>query len=301
MNQILFQILILFSKLPLKILYALSDVFFFLNFYLIGYRKKVVYTNLRNSFPEKSDAELKKIQKKFFRNFGDFLIETLKLFTISKKTSLEITSYKGINLFEKAYENKQNIIILAGHNFNWEFATVVKEFIPQENYYPIYRKLQSEFWDQKVRESRERFGAKLLESKMVMRTIIKEKNDGNSIYGFLADQSPHHSSIQFGVNFLNQATPVFTGYNRISNKNNMMVLYADTTKIKRGKYLIHFKEIHPENESGFEEYELVVKFNKILEERIKKNPENWLWTHKRWKYADYLDAEKMYHGKDYKI
>lgn len=301
MNSILFQILVLFSKLPLKILYAFSDVFFFLNYYIIGYRKKVVYNNLRNSFPEKSDAELKKIQKKFFRNFTDFLIETLKMFTISKKTSLEITSYKGIDLFEKAYKNKQNIIVLSGHNFNWEFATIVKVFIPQENYYPIYRKLQSEFWDEKVRESRERFGAKLLESKLVMRTVLQEKNDGNSVYCFLADQTPHQNNIQFGVNFLNQPTPVFTGYNRISNKNNMMVLYADINKIKRGKYLIHFKEILPENETGFEDDELVVKFNKILENTIRKHPENWLWTHKRWKYAHVLDAEKMYHGKDYKI
>lgn len=300
MNQILFSILILFSKLPLKVLYWVSDFLFSLNYYVIGYRKEVVYNNIKNSFPEKTEAEIKKIQKKFFRNFTDFIVETLKTFTISAQKLEHIVEYQNTELFQKSFDEKKNLIILSGHNFNWELATLVAKKVPQKNFYAIYRKLESKFWDEKIIESRARFGFKLIESKKVMRQFTDQPNDGNFVYGFLSDQTPHSSKIQFGLEFLNQKTPAFTGYNRIPGKENMIFCYAEILKIKRGKYHINFIEIHPENET-FEGDELVVKFHKMLEKTIKKFPENWLWTHKKWKYAHTLTPEKMYQGKDYSI
>ncbi len=300
MNQLLFFILTLFSRLPLKVLYIISDFFFFLNYHIIGYRKKVVYQNLKNSFPEKTEIEIKKIQKKFFRNFTDFMVETLKTFTISEKKLENIIEYQNLDLFQKSFDEKKNLIILTGHNFNWEFTTLVAKKVPQQNFFAIYRKLQSKFWDDKIIESRARFGFKLIESKNVMRHFKEQPNDGNSVYGFLSDQTPHSSRVQFGLEFLNQKTPAFTGYNRIPGKENMIFCYAEIIKIKRGKYHIHFIEMHPENET-FEGEELVVKFHKMLEKTIRKHPENWLWTHKKWKYADAVTDAKMYNGKDYNL
>lgn len=300
MNQILFQILVLFSRLPLKVLYFFSDVFSLLNYYIIGYRKKVVFENLKNSFPEKTEPELRRIQKEFFRNFGDFMVETLKAFTISSEELENLVTYENLDFFEKAYLQKKNAIILTGHTFNWEFTTLFAQKVPQENFYAIYKKLQSEFWDKKIIESRGRFGFSLLESKEVMRHFITQENDGNSVYGFLSDQSPSWGKSQFGVTFLNQKTPVLTGYNRIPRKDNFLYCFAEIVKIKRGKYHIKFIEILPENEK-FEEHELVIKFNQYLERTIRKQPENWLWSHKRWKNADQLTDEILYHGKKYEI
>lgn len=300
MNQILFQIITLFSRLPLKVLYFFSDIFFLLNYYIIGYRKKIVFHNLKNSFPEKTKPELRKIERKFFRNFGDFMMETLKTFTISKKELEKIVEYENLQFFENAYQQKKNVIILTGHTFNWEFTTLFAQKVPQQNFYAIYKKLQSEFWDKKIIESRGRFGFRLLESKHVMRHFTEQKNDGNSVYGFIADQSPQSKKIQFGINFLNQKTPVFTGYNRLPGKDDMLYCFAEITKVTRGKYYIKFIEILPENEK-FEKYELIVKFNKLIEKTIKKQPENWLWSHKRWKNANEVTEEKLYQGKDYSI
>ena len=300
MNQILFQILVLFSRLPLKVLYFFSDVFSLLNYYIIGYRKKVVFENLKNSFPEKTEPELRRIQKEFFRNFGDFMVETLKAFTISSEELEKLVTYENLDFFEKAYLQKKNAIILTGHTFNWEFTTLFAQKVPQENFYAIYKKLQSEFWDKKIIESRGRFGFSLLESKEVMRHFITQENDGNSVYGFLSDQSPSWGKSQFGVTFLNQKTPVLTGYNRIPRKDNFLYCFAEIVKIKRGKYRIKFIEILPENEK-FEEHELVIKFNQYLERTIRKQPENWLWSHKRWKNADQLTDEILYQGKKYEI
>ena len=271
-----------------------------LNYYIIGYRKKVVFENLKNSFPEKTEPELRRIQKEFFRNFGDFMVETLKAFTISSEELEKLVTYENLDFFEKAYLQKKNAIILTGHTFNWEFTTLFAQKVPQENFYAIYKKLQSEFWDKKIIESRGRFGFSLLESKEVMRHFITQENDGNSVYGFLSDQSPSWGKSQFGVTFLNQKTPVLTGYNRIPRKDNFLYCFAEIVKIKRGKYHIKFIEILPENEK-FEEHELVIKFNQYLERTIRKQPENWLWSHKRWKNADEITDDKLYQGKEYPI
>lgn len=228
------------------------------------------------------------------------MVETLKIFTISEKNLNEIVEYQNLALFEKGFQEKKNIIILSGHNFNWEFAIMMGQKVPQNNFYPVYRKLQSAFWNKKIIDSRARFGSKLIEAKEVMRQIKEQANDGDSIYAFLSDQTPHASRVQFGLEFLHQKTPAFTGYNRIPEKENMIFCYAEILKLKRGKYHIHFIEMHPEKEA-FEGEELVVKFHKILEKTIRKHPENWLWTHKKWKYADAVTDDKMYKGKEYNI
>lgn len=292
MNQFLYHIVTFIARLPFAILYRISDVLFFLLYYIIGYRKKVVFENLKNSFPEKSNQELKQIQKRFFKNFSDFLVETIKGFSITQEEAKSSITFENIDLFQKSYNEKKNVILMAGHNFNWEFANIAFDSIPQDHFYAIYRNLQNPFWDEKVISSREKFGAKLIEAKVVMRHIASAENNGNSIFTFLADQTPHHSRIQQGIMFLNQKTPIFNGYDRIANKDNMNVIYAETTKIKRGKYHIKFIEILPEKET-FQPDELIIKFHKTLENTIINNPANWLWTHKRWKYAHYLTDEMM--------
>lgn len=300
MNQILYSFVYLIAKLPFTILYFISDIFYIIGYKLIGYRSNVVKNNLKNSFPEKSEKELKQIEKKFFKNFYDFLIETLKGFAINQKQAKERIVFENIDILKKAYEQKKNVILLAGHNFNWEMANVAFDTFPQENYLAIYRKLNNDFWDKKVVESRGKFGAHLIPANQVMKHIKETENNGNYIYAFLADQSPFKTVIKFGVRFLNQKTPVFTGYNRIENKDELLYVYAEMLKPKRGHYHLIFKEILPEGDK-FEEYELVVKFNKLLEKTIIEHPENWLWTHKRWKYKDFLTDEMMYYGKDFQI
>lgn len=300
MNQILYSFIYLVAKLPFKVLYFISDILYFLGYKIFGYRADIVRNNLKNSFPEKSKKELKQIERQFFKNFYDFLIETLKGFAINQEEARNKIIFENVEFFAKAHQQKKNVILLAGHNFNWEMANVAFDMFPQENYIAIYRKLNNKFWDEKVVESREKFGATLIPAHLVMKHIKDAENNGNYIYAFLADQSPFRKTIKFGVQFLNQKTPVFTGYNRIENKDDLLYVYAEMLKPKRGKYYLIFKEILPEGDK-FEEHEVVVKFNKLLEKTITEHPENWLWTHKRWKYQNYVTDKTLYNGKDYKI
>lgn len=279
----LFKIIILFSKLPLKVLYGLADFIFVITYFVVGYRKDVVFQNLKNSFPEKSDSELKIIRKKFYHNFCDYLVETLKSFTISSHELRVRVQHLNQDVFHEAKKENKNVILLAGHIFNWEWFNALATIIPQEKCFPVYRKVQSSFWEQRVKEIRNRFGNHSLEAKEVIRHIFKNANDGNSVYMFVADQTPHVSEVTYGLNFLHQKTPAFVGYDKLSTRMDLAFVYCEMKKVKRGYYQINSYRIEPDGEK-FEEYEVVRKFHKMLETTINKRPDNYLWSHRRWKY-----------------
>lgn len=285
MNQILFFILLLISKLPLRILYIFSDTIFFLNYYIIGYRKKVVIDNLKNSFPDKTEKEINLISKKYFSNFFDYIVEMLKAFTISETESRVRMQHLNQDLFYDAKKEGKNIILLSGHVFNWEWLNALTTTIPQEKSYPVYRKISNQFWEQKVRTIRTRFNNSPLEANEVIKHIFRNPNDGNSIYLFVADQTPHVSHVNYGLKFLNQRTPAFIGYDKLSTRIDMAFIYCEMKKVKRGFYQVNYYRIYPDGEK-FVDYEVVKKFHVLLENTIKKRPDNWLWSHRRWKYQD---------------
>lgn len=281
----MFWVISLLSRLPLRVLYIFSDIIFVVNYYIVGYRKKVVYENLKNSFPDKSEAEILQIQKKFFLNFSDYIVELIKAISISEEELNVRMKHINQNVFQRAKENKKNVILLAGHVFNWEWLGALSKMLPQENSYPVYRKVNNDFWEDRVKMIRNRFGNQALNAREVLKHILKTPLDGNSIYLFVADQTPHFSEVSYGIEFLNQKTPVFIGYDKISQKLDFSFIYCDMRKIKRGYYEAHYYEIFPDREK-FQPYEVVRKFHKLLENTINNNPDNWLWSHKRWKYQD---------------
>lgn len=282
--EFLFKILLLISRLPLKILYGFSDIIFFLNYYLVGYRKKIVTDNIRNSFPQKSDSEIRQISRKFFRNFSDYIVETARSFSISSKELRVRVQHLNQDLFHDAKAEGKNIILLAGHVFNWEWFNALATIIPQENSHPVYRKVQNSFWENQIKKIRNSFGNEALEANEVMRHILRNPNDGNSVYMFVADQTPHVSFVDAGLMFLNQETPVFTGYDRLATKMDLVFIYCEMKKVKRGYYQINYYRIFPDAEK-FAENEVVVKFHHLLENTINKRPDNYLWSHRKWKYG----------------
>ena len=266
-------------------LYIISDIIFFVNYYIIGYRKKIVYENLKNSFPDKSEKEIKQIQKKFFRNFSDYIVETVKAMTISEEELGKRVKHINQELFHQAKTERKNVIILAGHVFDWEWINAFAKIIPQENCYPVYRKVNNDFWEEKVKLIRNRFGNKALNSREIIRHILRTPVDGNSAYMFVADQTPHFSEVYYGLKFLNQRTPVFIGYDKLSQRLDLAFIYCEMKKVKRGYYEVSYHRIYPDGEQ-FKEYEVVRKFHKMLEETINERSDNWLWSHRRWKYQN---------------
>lgn len=277
-------ILKLFSRIPTGIIYLFSDLFFVLNHYMIGYRRKVVYDNLKNSFPEKSGDELRSIKRKFFKNFADYVVETLKALTISENELRVRMQHINQHLFHEAKAEGKNIIFLAGHVFNWEWISALTAVLPQEKSHPVYRKTNSDYWTEQIVNMRNRFGNESIEAQDVIKHIFKNPNDGNAVYMFVADQSPHHTQVDVGIEFLNQRTPVFIGYDKLATRMDFAFIYCEMKKVKRGYYQVNYHRIFPDGEK-FQEFEVVKKFHSMLENTIRKNPDNYLWTHRRWKYA----------------
>ncbi|WP_326983772.1 lysophospholipid acyltransferase family protein [Chryseobacterium sp. MYb264] len=281
----LIKILYLISKMPLKILYIFSDIMFFLNYYFVGYRKNVITQNLKNSFPHKSDEEIEEIKKKFYRNFSDYLVETVKSFSISETESRVRMQHINQELFQEAKEEGKNVIMLAGHVFNWEWINAFAKVIPQDHCHPVYRKVNSDFWENQMKKVRNKFGNEALEANEVIRNILRNKNNGSSAYMFVADQTPHFASVTYGLEFLNQRTPVFLGYDKLATRLDLAFIYCEMKKVKRGFYQVNYHRIYPDGEK-FEEYEVVKKFHKLLENTLNKRPDNYLWSHRKWKYQD---------------
>ncbi|MDR6458380.1 KDO2-lipid IV(A) lauroyltransferase [Chryseobacterium vietnamense] len=290
----LIKILYLVSKLPLKILYIFSDVIFFLNYYLVGYRKEVITQNLRKSFPEKSEKEIKEIRKKFYLNFSDYLVETIKSFSISETEARVRMQHINQELFHEAKKEGKNIILLAGHVFNWEWINALAKIVPQAHCHPVYRKVNSDFWENQMKKVRNKFGNEALEANEVILNIFRSRNNGDSAYMFVADQTPHHAHVTYGLEFLNQRTPAFIGYDRLATRMDLVFIYCEMKKVKRGYYQVNYHRIYPDGDK-FTENEVVRKFHKLLENTLHKYPDNYLWSHRKWKYQDSIknfDSEK---------
>lgn len=291
----LIKILNLLSKLPLKVLYVFSDIIFFLNYYIVAYRENVITQNLKNSFPEKSSEEIMQIKKKFYLNFSDYLVETVKSFSISETESRVRMQHINQQVFHDAKAEGRNVIMLAGHVFNWEWINAMARFIPQDHCHPVYRKVNNNFWENQMRNVRNRFGNEALEANEVILNIFRSKNDGNSVYMFVADQTPHFSHVTYGLEFLNQRTPAFIGYDKLATRMDLAFIYCEMKKVKRGYYQVNYHRIYPDGEK-FTENEVVKKFHKLLENTLRKRPDNYLWSHRKWKYQDSIkkfDSEKI--------
>jgi len=271
----------LISLLPHWILYGISDFFYFMVYHVFGYRKKVVNENLRNSFPEKSEKEIKDIERKFFRNLTDIMLETIKEFTISSKSIKKRFKFVNPEEFQKHYDNNKSVMMLMGHYTNWEYGVTAPLWVSQECW-AVYGKLENPVMDKYLVRTREKFGFTLYPMEKTYDVMLEHKQ-GDKLYMFMADQSPHHAKIKYWIPFLNQETPVHIGAEKLSKMLDLAVVFIDIQRVKRGYYEITAKTLF-DNPKETAEHEITDKYFEILEGVIRKKPENWLWSHKRWKY-----------------
>jgi KDO2-lipid IV(A) lauroyltransferase len=250
-------------------------------YFVIGYRKDVVYTNLRNSFPEKTDAEIDTIAKKFYRYFCDLMLETVKTLSISKKTARNRLAVTNLHIFEKYFAQKQSILIVMGHWGNWELAGARFAAEPVHQLFVIYHPLANKHFNKLLYHMRTRLGNKLYAMRETSRGMIANK-DKITATAFIADQTPSPLNCHW-TTFLNQDTPVFKGTGKFSKKFNYPIVYVGIKRTQRGYYEIIAEDLVPEP-SKLEETEILELFTKRLEQDIIQMPETWLWTHRRWKH-----------------
>ena len=288
MNYFLYYILLgvwcLFSLLPLRIHYIISDFLFWLLYKVIGYRRRVVWKNLSASFPEKSEAELKEIERGFYHFLCDYFVETVKMMTISKKEIKRRIVYKGIKDLDEVIESGQSIALYLGHYCNWEWVTSMPLWVtPKVQCGQIYHPLENKYFDKLLLRSRQRLDALCISMQDTLREVVRYKREGQPIMiGYISDQAPNWVNIHHWVYFLNQDTPVFTGTERIVKKMNHAVFYVDMRRIKRGYYEAEFK-LMTRAPKELEDFKLTDMYFDMLEKSIRRAPEFWLWSHNRWK------------------
>jgi KDO2-lipid IV(A) lauroyltransferase len=273
--------LYLLAFLPFPLLYLLSDGLCFFAFNLIGYRKKVVYGNLRNSFPNYSEKEIHAIAKKFYSHLFDTILETFKLLTISKKELKKHGVYTNLEVMEEIINQNKSFVILTGHMGNWEWLPTIWHLEGKANIVGIYHKLSSPFFEWFTKNMRERFGIQMITMENTLRGMIANKNKLTGT-GFISDQTPSAENA-YWIQFLNQDTPVFLGAEKLAKKFNYPVVYCHVIKPRRGYYEIKIEIITTEPQATTD-YFITEKFNKLLELDIINQPEIWLWSHRRWKH-----------------
>lgn len=275
----------LVTLLPIRLLYLISDFIYLLVYHVVKYRRKVVRKNLNNSFPEKSLSEIIKIEKKFYRHFCDIFIEMTYQFHLSQKSMLKRMVYKNPELILEQYQNNKSVMLMSAHYCNWEWSPALAMHLPKDkNFYAIYKQLTNKHFDRLIAGIRTQYGGKVIEAKSLYPTMLKMKNNGIlGTFLMAADQRPAPKSARHWVRFLNQDTAVMTGTEQLARKFNYPVILMHVERIKRGYFSCEFEMIEAEPKNT-QDFIITERYMELLEEKIRKNPEYWLWTHNRWKH-----------------
>ena len=284
--HILYGTAYLLSLLPFRLLYLLSDGIFVLVFHLVKYRRKVVWKNLTSSFPEKGDKELRDIERQFYHWFCDYILETLKLLSISNERLLQHIEFRNVEELERCFDEGQNTAAILGHYCNWEWLSATglafKRY-PEAVMGLIYHPLYNDAFDRLFINIRKAHGGSCIPKKDVLRHLVTYKREQRHyLFGYISDQAPRWMNIHLWLDFLHHETPVFSGGERIMRKMNDAVFYVDMERPKRGKYVCTFRLI-TRDANALPEHEITKRFFHLLEESICRQPAFYLWTHNRWK------------------
>lgn len=281
MYYIVYGPLYIFSLLPLRVLYLLSDLAYFMVYYVLGYRKKVVFGNLQIAFPEKTEKERIRIAKQFYLNFTDTFIESLKMISMSTK-EMERRSKGEFDYINSLIARGYSVNVMAGHQFNWEFANLMYAKNLEAPFVGIYMPINNKIFDRIFLKFRARYGTILISA-----TDFKNKKNevfsSQHVLALAADQNPGNPAGACWLNFFGRPVPFIPGPAKGAVKNNTAVVYVGFHKTKRGYYEFKVTPIS-EDSAAYTPEELTLMYKNVVEETIRKDPPNYLWSHRRWKW-----------------
>ncbi len=275
--------------MPFGLFYLFSDLIFALLFHVVRYRRKVVNTNLKLAFPLKEDLEISKIEKGFYRHMCDVFLEAIKTMRIGPE---ELTRrYKVLNpKILTDLERERGILVLIPHYANWEWSIVVNQMFKTPGY-AVYQKINNPYFDGLIKRIRAKLNTTLIQQKEMVRTIIRNQNDGvKAVYGVVSDQSPQSHRTKYWRKFMGITVPVFDSPELLAKKFGLAVVFAKISKLKRGYYQIEFVPIAKDG-SATDNHEITDRFLELTEQCIYKAPSYYLWTHRRWKHRDKVPPE----------
>ncbi|HET8735745.1 MAG TPA: lysophospholipid acyltransferase family protein [Pricia sp.] len=277
-----YPLLWIISVLPYRLFYAFSDVVFFWIYRIIGYRKRVVHGNLKLVFPEKSEAELERIQKAFYRHMCDMFLEMVKTMNLSKAEVQKRYAVQNIEVLREI-ERERSVLIVCSHYANWEWNVSINNYVEAKGY-AVYQTVGNKYFDRWIKKVRARWNTTLITSEDTVKTVVRNKRDGIiGIFGMVSDQSPQWHRAQYWTDFMGIKVPVINGAETMARKMDLAVVFLKVSKVKRGYYEARLIPITTAGAST-EKNEITDKFLRLTEQQIREKPEYYLWTHKRWKH-----------------
>ncbi len=272
------------ALLPFRVLYCISDGVRMILQHVMKYRRGVIRMNLRHSFPEKTDEELREIEQDFYKQFADNIVETAKLLHISDKQVDRRIKVEGGEIVDRLIEEGHPVVMYLGHYANWEYVpAVVRHFSKPRLCAQVYKPLHDKAFDRLMLKVRSRFNPVSLPQERVFRTMVRWHRDNVPfIIGFVADHRSNSSVSHHATTFLGQHTPFNPGGEEIGKHVNAAYLYLDVEKTGRGHYRMTLKPIKPHSLEGDSPY--TRRYYEMLEETIRRRPGLWLWSHRRWLY-----------------
>ncbi|MBP3517809.1 MAG: lysophospholipid acyltransferase family protein [Parabacteroides sp.] len=269
-----------------RVLYAFSDLLFGLLYYIVRYRRSIVRRNLTESFPEKSPAEIRRIEKAFYHFFADLILESGKLAFITPDEISRRMRFTNVESINSSLRQGKPVAIYLGHYANWEWVSSMPLWLEKGTIgAQIYHELRSKRMDRLMLHIRGRMGAVCVEMRKTARYINEwAQNREACAIGFIADQSPKKREVRHFLSFLNHEVPVLTGTEKVIKRYGFEAWYLDVRRVKRGFYEAEFVRLH-EMPRELSDFELTALYFQRLEQTIRRQPELYLWTHNRFKHA----------------
>ena len=276
-----------FALMPFWLLFIISDCFYVLIYKCLHYRVKMVRKNLRNSFPEKTDEELRVIEKKVYHHFCDLIVETVKLLNISDAQAEERIIVVNPEIVVDVEKQNRPVILYLGHYANWEYVTkIVRHFLPDKPGGHVYKPQHDAAMDKFLYKLRSRFGSIGVEQSQTFRRLLAWRRDhGTFVMGFIADHRPSSNFLHNWTTFLNQDTAYVAGGEEIGKRVDAAYMYVEVEKTSRGHYRLTFKPIEPDADLAGEKYPYTLQYLRMFEQTICREPQYWLWSHNRWRFT----------------
>lgn len=278
----MYPVLWLVSVLPFPLLYAFSDFMAFIVHYLVRYRVDVVRKNLSKSFPDKSIAQLRSIENKYYRHLTDMILETIKGMTMSQSTLLRRMKLVDTEFFEDQFRNNRSTIVVMSHCGNWEWVCLGAQLSIRQHAQCVYKTLRDPDWDRWFFNVRSRFGTAPFPMEKTLRVMTANSHIVTAT-AFIGDQNPSSGKNAYWTNFLNQDTCFMQGSEKIARKLDHDVAYMSIRRVKRGWYTCHV-ELLTDQPTQTKDGEITELIARATEKDILSQPENWLWSHRRWKH-----------------
>ncbi|TQO36265.1 KDO2-lipid IV(A) lauroyltransferase [Arenibacter algicola] len=286
---LVYPLLWLISILPFRLFYFFSDFVFFVLFYVVGYRKRVVSENLARAFPGKSKKELKKIKKEFYRHMCDMFLEMVKTLNISKEELKERYKIINIEVLQDIVKDK-SVLIVCSHYANWEWNVSINNYVNAKGY-AVYQKIGNSYFDDLIKKIRAKWNTTLITQQETVKTVYRNVQNGvNSAYGMVSDQSPQVKRAQYWSEFMGVKVPIFNGPESMARKLDLAVVFLKVSKVKRGYYQAEFIPITTSGKQT-KKHQITDQFLRLTEDQIREKPEYYLWTHKRWKHRNKVPVE----------